>query len=85
MRTLKMNESHAKEFASKDMIESAMHDFVKEQDDMRATDGTNMRVLRPPKTVMEAIDTLKQADGRYQQSKPFLYGVDSVVSKPQQP
>ena len=72
MREMKKEES--KRDATVEEIEKAMKDFVKEQEDMKVTEGTGLKMKRPPRTVKETIETLKEADNRYEVAKPFLFG-----------
>jgi hypothetical protein len=39
-----------------------MQDFVKEEESLRILKETGVRLMRPPKTVKESIETLKEAD-----------------------
>ena len=57
-----------------DELEQAMQDFVKEQEDLKLAEGTGLKLKRPPKTVKETIETLKEADIRYESAKPYLFG-----------
>jgi hypothetical protein len=72
MREMKKEET--KRDATVDEIEKAMKDFVKEQEDMKITEGTGLKMKRPPRTVKETIETLKEADRRYEGAKTFLFG-----------
>jgi hypothetical protein len=62
-------------------IEKAMADFVKEAEDFKATEGTGLRLKRPPRTVKETIETLKEADSRYQGAKLYLFGSQEAAGK----
>ena len=42
---------------------------------------TGRRVRRPPQTSKETIETLKEADQRYEASKTFLFGSDQAANK----
>ena len=72
MREMKKEET--KRDATVDEIEKAMKDFVKEQEDMKITEGTGLKMKRPPRTVKETIETLKEADKRYEGAKTYLFG-----------
>ena len=72
MREMKKEET--KREATVDEIDKAMRDFVKEQEDMKVTEGTGLKLKRPPRTVKETIETLKEADLRYEGAKTYLYG-----------
>lgn len=72
MREMKKEES--KRDATVEEIEKAMKDFVKEQEDMKVTEGTGLKMKRPPRTVKETIETLKEADRRYEGAKSYLFG-----------
>lgn len=45
---------------------------------MKAVKGSSLKMKRPPKTVTEAIETLKEADIRYERGKEYLFGVDAL-------
>jgi succinate dehydrogenase/fumarate reductase flavoprotein subunit len=78
MRQMKQDERERQ--ASKEEIERAMADFVKESEDMKETQGTGLRLKRPPKTVKETIETLQEADKRYEAAKVHLYGSPEAES-----
>lgn len=79
MREMKKEET--KRDATVDEIERAMNDFVKEQEDMKVAEGTGLKLKRPPRTVKETIETLKEADMRYEGAKTYLFGSKEVASK----
>ncbi len=78
MREMKREEKGAKAAAEREAtleeMDQAMLDFTREQQDLKHTEGTGLRLKRPPKTVKETIETLKEADNRYEVAKPFLFG-----------
>ena len=75
MREMKKEETQRLEReASMDELDQAMSDFMKEQEDLKMAEGTGLKLKRPPKTVKETIETLKEADVRYESAKPFLFG-----------
>ena len=41
---------------------------------MKITEGTGLKMKRPPRTVKETIETLKEADNRYEGAKTYLFG-----------
>ena len=78
MRELKMNEDHK---LNSDELEALMKDFVKEQEDMKIAQSNGVRLVRPPKTVKEVIETLKQADSRFEANKNHLYGGKTPIQE----
>ncbi len=51
-----------------------MENKAKEETDNFISKDTNVRFKRPPDTVDETLQTLKEADLRYEASKHFLSG-----------
>jgi hypothetical protein len=81
MKELKMKEDkNGKNIAEQADIEKAMADFVKEEEDRRLTLDSGVVMKRPPKTVKEALNALKEADERYERGKGYLYGA-AVMAK----
>ena len=64
MRDLKMKEQIADpdRIATESEVDKAMADFVKESEDLHISKETGMKLMRPPNTVKEVIDTLKEVD-----------------------
>ena len=58
--------------------EPSVGDFIKEQEDSvaAANQAANIEFKRPPRTRDEALNTLKEADQRYEGSRKFLYGAE---------
>lgn len=69
------------ERATVEEIEKVMDDFVQEQEDLKIMKETGIRVRRPPKTAKETLDTLKEADERYEAYKKHLYGNPDAAKK----
>jgi hypothetical protein len=65
--------------ASPEEIERVMSQFIKEQEEMSLMKETGKRLRRPPQTAKETIDTLKEADDRYEANKKFLFGSQEVA------
>ena len=51
-----------------------MTQFIREQEDLKVMREVGRRIRRPPQTAKETLETLKEADHRYEGSKRFLYG-----------
>ena len=51
-----------------------MNELIKEQEDLHAAKKSGVRLVRPPKTVKETIETLREADQRYENAKEHLLG-----------
>ncbi|TNV80742.1 hypothetical protein FGO68_gene107 [Halteria grandinella] len=81
MRDLKQQEDKKGDSeVQRDQVERVMQDFIKEQEDKKVGEEAGVRLIRPPKTVKEALNTLKEADERYDSNKGYLYGSAAMAS-----
>lgn len=75
MRQLKQTEElKGNAEVKRDEVERVLQDFIWEQEDKKAGDEAGVKLRRPPKTVKEALNTLKEADEIYEGNRGYLYG-----------
>ena len=51
-----------------------MDQFIREQEELQLMKEVGRRIRRPPQTSKETLQTLQEADDRYEGSKRFLFG-----------
>ena len=67
--------------ATPEEIERVMDQFIREQEELKLMKEVGRRIKRPPQTAKETLNTLQEADNRYESSKKFLFGSDQAASK----
>ena len=71
-----MKESKENETLSKKELQELVLDLMKEKEDNLIAQEHKFTFKRPPKTVKEKLDTLKEVDKIYEKNKKFLFGTD---------